>query len=199
MAGDRYWNYNSLLPVRDAVVIPCDASWVGVFPYTQPSTTATNFDWLQNTPGGSALVDFSVDAEGAHGVVGYGDPELPLTADAVGTFTAPDPGGGGGLTPPSGSSTLAGSVVRVGDLSTGHGTHSPRRALEGNLKLFIGGLAVVCEGDLWEEHATDPDGPAYAVSSHPKLYVDGKPVIVVGDQLTCGDTVATGSEFMTVT
>ena len=188
---------NFFLPVRDAVPIPCDATWVGVFPLATPPTTNTDFDWRQNTPGGSSLIELFAEAEGVHGVSGYGTAEINAEADAGGSFTAP--GGGEVLVPPAGSSTLAGSVVRVGDLSTGHGAHPARRALNGNLKLFIGGLAAVCEGDLWEEHSTDPDGPAYAVSSNPKLYVDGKPVIVVGDQLTCGDSVATGSDTLVVT
>ena len=92
------------------------------------------------------------------------------------------------------------AVVRLGDISTGHPHCYPARAnIEASDFVSIDGRGVHCVGDAWGVHGACPihsphGGVAAAGSSF--VTIDGKAVCRIGDPISCGDTMATGSDFV---
>lgn len=61
--------------------------------------------------------------------------------------------------------------------------------------MFINGKTPLLNGDPMMVHC-DPSPSCHdsvAVASTSKVFVNGKPVVQVGDSTACGDTVADGS------
>ncbi len=76
-------------------------------------------------------------------------------------------------------------------LTTGHGPYKPTNINSSQTKFFVGGVAVLVNGDLANNHGHTPVGQCIATST--KFFVGGKAVVRVGDSLTDGDAVAQGS------
>ncbi|MBR1658162.1 MAG: PAAR domain-containing protein [Synergistaceae bacterium] len=91
------------------------------------------------------------------------------------------------------------SAARLGDLCTGHECFPPRNSTEGSSDVFINGRPAHRQGDSWETHCcTHPEVPhgchAGSLSSGSStVYVNGKQLGRIGDPVSCGSTVATGS------
>jgi uncharacterized Zn-binding protein involved in type VI secretion len=92
---------------------------------------------------------------------------------------------------------MGAGVVRVGDLSTGHGCFPEQQAVQGSTNVLVNGKGVVRLGDLWATHCctSDPsqchDGVSSGASS--TVFVNGQPVVRVGDPISCGSTAMQGS------
>ena len=87
-------------------------------------------------------------------------------------------------------------------MSTGHGhCYDPRPCIEGSDFVTIEGHGVNCVGDAWAAHGGckdhSPHGGMSAVGSS-FVTIDGRAVCRVGDPISCGDTIATGSDFVIV-
>ncbi|ADG60062.1 PAAR motif of membran proteins [Acinetobacter phage Acj9] len=76
-------------------------------------------------------------------------------------------------------------------MTTGHGSYGPTNIPATQSKLFVAGQAVLINGDAANYHGHSPVGICIATST--KLFVNGIPVVRIGDMLTDGDTVAQGS------
>lgn len=89
------------------------------------------------------------------------------------------------------------AVVRLGDTSTGHPHCYPSRPnIEASPNVFINGLGAHRLGDAWASHGACPDhvphgGNASGGSS--TVFVNGRALCRIGDPISCGDTMATGS------
>ena len=86
-------------------------------------------------------------------------------------------------------------IATVGSICTGHDGFPSRQAITGSSTVFINGLSVHCVGDLWETHCDSfscHDGTL--VTGSPTIFVSGLPVGLVGDLISCGSTIATGSD-----
>lgn len=85
-------------------------------------------------------------------------------------------------------------IVRVGDLSTGHGNFPPRPVITGSDSVFLNGLPVVRVGDVWAEHCDNSSCHLcnQAVGSSTG-FVNGMPLVTQGMATGCGDFVAIGS------
>lgn len=86
------------------------------------------------------------------------------------------------------------AVAVVGSLCSGHDGFPPRRAIEGDPSFLIDGIPIHCDGMAWEEHsAPDQDPhPGYGVASG-SFFINGKAACMVGDKVSCGSTIVTGS------
>lgn len=92
------------------------------------------------------------------------------------------------------------AVVRLGDTSTGHPHCYPaRQNIEASDFVSIGGRGVHCVGHAWAAHGAckdhSPHGGAAAGGSA-FVSIEGKAVCRVGDPISCGDTMVTGSDFV---
>lgn len=83
------------------------------------------------------------------------------------------------------------SVSYDGCLTTGHGQYPPTPINSSQTKFFVNGKALLINSDLADPHGHSPVGKCIATST--KLFVGGVNVVMIGDSLTDGDTVAQGS------
>ena len=89
-------------------------------------------------------------------------------------------------------------VVRLGDMSAGHPHCYPARPnIEASPNVFCNGKAVHRLGDAWAVHGACPEHTPHggvASSGSPNVFVNGKPICRIGDAISCGDTMAQGSD-----
>ena len=87
------------------------------------------------------------------------------------------------------------AVCRKGDSSTGHSGFYPRPNDQGSSDVFINGIGAHRQCDHWVVHCNPTpvchDGVLSGGSG--TVFVNGKPLGRVGDDISCGDVVATGS------
>lgn len=93
-------------------------------------------------------------------------------------------------------------AVRLGDISTGHPHCYPSRPnTEASSDVLINGRGAHRLGDAWAVHgACDDHSPhgGSAAGGSPNVYVNGKALCRIGDPISCGDTMATGSDDVIV-
>lgn len=87
--------------------------------------------------------------------------------------------------------------VRKGDLSVGHSCWPSRPNIEGSSNVFVNGIAVHCTSQKWAIHCCTnypyPCHDGVAGPGSPNVYANGLMRSRVGDPITCGDTMLTGS------
>lgn len=89
-------------------------------------------------------------------------------------------------------------AVRLGDSSTGHPHCYPSRPnTEASGNVFINGRGAHRLGDAWEIHGSCSDHSPHGGSASggsPNVFVNGKPLCRIGNPISCGDTMMTGSD-----
>jgi len=86
------------------------------------------------------------------------------------------------------------AVVRLGDMSCGHGCWPPRPNVEASDNVFVNGRGVHRIGDGWDIHCClDDCHGGVASSGSSSVFVNGRPICRVGDAISCGDTMCEGS------
>lgn len=89
------------------------------------------------------------------------------------------------------------SVVRIGDISTGHPhCYPPTPAISGSNNVFVNGIAVNRVGDSWATHGACPDHSPHSgvsASGSSTVFCNNLSICRVGDSISCGDTMASGS------
>lgn len=93
------------------------------------------------------------------------------------------------------------AVIRIGDMSTGHGCFPPTPMAESPVsKTFINGIkpGVVASTSTHVTHScgvvVHPQGPARSHSSGAsKTFIEGFLAARIGDDISCGDTCGEGS------
>ncbi|MBQ7170248.1 MAG: PAAR domain-containing protein [Synergistaceae bacterium] len=91
------------------------------------------------------------------------------------------------------------AVTRKGDSCTGHSCWPSRNSTEGSPDVYVNGIPAHRQGDSWETHCcTHPDCPhgchsGSLSSGSSTVYVNGQQLGRVGDPVSCGSTVASGS------
>ncbi|MGL5948131.1 MAG: PAAR domain-containing protein [Aeromonas sp.] len=87
------------------------------------------------------------------------------------------------------------AAARQGDTCTGHGDFPPRASVSGSPDVLINSQPALRQGDAWAVHCnpkpTCHSGTQAAGSGTVK--VNGKPLARVGDAVSCGGSVASGS------
>ncbi len=90
-------------------------------------------------------------------------------------------------------------VTRKGDTCTGHECFPPRNSTSGSNNVFVNDIPAHRQGDSWAVHTcTHPEVPhgshAGSLSSGSgTVYVNGRQLGRIGDPVSCGSSVATGS------
>ena len=86
------------------------------------------------------------------------------------------------------------AVVRIGDMSAGHGASPPRPALTGSVKVFADTIPMHRLGDIWAPHPVNAHAdPNTLITASDKLFADNIAVGQIGDLISCGDTAISGS------
>lgn len=79
--------------------------------------------------------------------------------------------------------------------TTGHADFPPTKVIASSKTVFINGKSVVLNGDPIIPHTnpkpTTHDGTVIASTS--KIFIEGKKAGMIGDSISCGDTIAAGS------
>lgn len=88
-------------------------------------------------------------------------------------------------------------VCRLGDVSTGHSCYSSRPNDQGSPNFLVNGIPIHRVSDHWETHCCNVlpfDCHDGVCSSGSATYtVNGLAVGRIGDAISCGDTIKTGS------
>lgn len=83
---------------------------------------------------------------------------------------------------------------RKGDIGTGHGCWPARANDEGSPDVFINSIPAHRVGDHWTTHCCDDDcHDSVAASGSPTVFVNGRALTRIGDDVACGSRMATGS------
>ena len=83
------------------------------------------------------------------------------------------------------------AIARIGDIGSGHpGCGIPTKITEGSTDTVINGRGIARNGDALESHC---DHSRYCAGGDSKFTVNSKPVIRVGDPVSCGGTIITGA------
>lgn len=87
-------------------------------------------------------------------------------------------------------------VTRLGDTGTGHGCWPPRANIQASPDVYANNIAIHRQGDGWAEHCCPPIPECHGgslASGSSSVYINNKQCGRIGDPITCGSTVATGS------
>lgn len=88
------------------------------------------------------------------------------------------------------------AVCRLGDISTTDPCGAPERPNnQASSNVFANGIPVHRQSDNWVQHACPGSSPhgAQTVSGSPNVFVNSLPVARIGDSISCGSTIKTGS------
>jgi uncharacterized Zn-binding protein involved in type VI secretion len=86
------------------------------------------------------------------------------------------------------------AVVRLGDNCSGHGCYPARANTQASSNVFVNGKGGHRLGDGWSSHCCGiPCHDGVASSGSSTVFVNGKPICRVGDSVSCGSTMAQGS------
>lgn len=77
-------------------------------------------------------------------------------------------------------------IVRLGDLSTGHGCYPPQAAIEASPDVFVDGIAVVTVDCHWATHCCKSCHDGVSSEGSATVFVNGKPKVRQGDAISCG-------------
>ena len=87
------------------------------------------------------------------------------------------------------------AVTKLGDMCTGHGSWPPRPSTSASPNVYANGIPVHREGDSWAVHC-NPTPSCHAgtlTSGSSTVYANGRQLGRIGDPVSCGSSVATGS------
>ena len=84
-------------------------------------------------------------------------------------------------------------AATIGSMSAGH-CFFPRPTTQGSSNVLINGLPAHTIGMSWPIHNCGKFfHPSFTAMGSPNVLVNGKPLARVGDRLSCGDMIASGS------
>ena len=81
-------------------------------------------------------------------------------------------------------------VTIQGDKSTGHGSCAPQTAVGASGDVFANSIGVHRVGDAWTPHC---DHTGVLGAGSPSVFVNNLALGRIGDPISCGGSVATGS------
>lgn len=88
------------------------------------------------------------------------------------------------------------SATRLGDLDTGHDACPATALVTGSPNVFINGKAAGRVGDSYAPHGCiiHPSHSGTIASGSGSVFINGKPAGRIGDPVSCGGSVAEGSD-----
>lgn len=88
------------------------------------------------------------------------------------------------------------SVRQDCDTCTGHGSFPPRNSSGGSGNVIINGCGAHRVGDSWVSHGSDSPSSSHGGSGaagSPNVLTNSSPQCRIGDPISCGSSMATGS------
>lgn len=86
------------------------------------------------------------------------------------------------------------AISRQGDTCTGEGCFPPRPSVEGSPNVFVNGQPAHRRDDGWATHSCgDSSHDGTLIGGSGSVFVNGKAVARVGDDISCGAAIAVGS------
>lgn len=87
-------------------------------------------------------------------------------------------------------------ATRLGDMDTGHDACSPTALVSASPDVFINGRAAGRVGDNYAPHGcvAHPAHSGVIASGSGSVFINGRAAGRVGDAISCGGSVATGSD-----
>lgn len=89
-------------------------------------------------------------------------------------------------------------IAYHGAVTTGHGTAPPTTVIATQDLVYVEGKPAVVEGDRIVPHSYKDDSPhgGVVISSNDVVYIMGKKVGQIGDDISCGDVIAESSSVV---
>lgn len=85
--------------------------------------------------------------------------------------------------------------ARLGDICTGHGCFPSRNCITASTDVIINRRGAHRVGDQWSVHrCSDDSHGGTTITGSNKVLVNGMPLARVGDVVSCGSSVMTGSD-----
>ena len=86
------------------------------------------------------------------------------------------------------------SVTRKGDKDSGHGGFTPTELKSGSPTVYVNGVPCGRKSDPYFDHTDGESTHSRNISSGSStVFINGLPIARVGDDVSCGSTVAQGS------
>jgi uncharacterized Zn-binding protein involved in type VI secretion len=86
-------------------------------------------------------------------------------------------------------------AARMFDICSGHSCYPPRPNRDGSHNVLINGRSAHRVGDPWfSHHCHHHTHDGITVTGSGTVFVNGQPLARVGDQVSCGSVIMTGSE-----
>lgn len=82
--------------------------------------------------------------------------------------------------------------------TSGHDGFPPTTSSQASSKMMVGGQPVILEGHEFKPHCNSGCHVGTAIASSSKIIIDGKALCMTGDKLSCGDTIISGSDKLTL-
>ena len=85
-------------------------------------------------------------------------------------------------------------IARLGDTGTGHEAYPSHSIITSSSNVFVNGIGVATVGDTLESHC-DEDGchEGTLASGSSTVYANSKAICRIGDSVSCGGTISSGS------
>lgn len=86
------------------------------------------------------------------------------------------------------------AVHLLGGMCTGHGCYPPRNNLQAASTVFVEGIPVHRQGDMWAPHTCgDSVHASVLAKGSATVYVEGKQCGRIGDPVACGSVAIDGA------
>jgi uncharacterized Zn-binding protein involved in type VI secretion len=84
---------------------------------------------------------------------------------------------------------------RQGDICSGHGCYAPRQNISWSTNVFVNNKGWHRQLDNWGTHCCGPHcHKAYTAEGSSMVFVNSRQAARIGDPLSCGSAIATGSK-----
>lgn len=83
-------------------------------------------------------------------------------------------------------------ALRVGDFCSGHQGGDPRPVISGSVDTFINNIPAARAGDVWNLHGVPPH-TGIGVTGSETVFCNGRPLMRMGDPISCGSHGGAGS------
>jgi uncharacterized Zn-binding protein involved in type VI secretion len=84
-------------------------------------------------------------------------------------------------------------AVRLNDTTTGHDSYPPTKLITSSSNVFVNGRGAVRSDDMIAIHCIRSCHDGSVTIPSRSVFVNGRKKARVGDKITCGDTINSGS------
>lgn len=86
------------------------------------------------------------------------------------------------------------SLVRIGDVNTGHDCYPPVPIISGSFDVFVNRISSCRQGDIYQQHCCGRScHVGVQIGASFDIFINGLPAARVGDPVSCGAAAAAGS------